>query len=364
MAEISVRDVVKKFGETTALDGVSLTVRHGEVLALLGPSGCGKTTMLRCIAGLEEPSSGTIELGEETLFSARGSVPPWRRDIGMVFQSYALWPHLTVAQNVGYGLTVQRTNKKVLARRVAETLELTGLTGLEGRYPGELSGGQQQRVAVARALALHAEVVLFDEPLSNLDLKLREGVRDELKRVLAEFGVTAVYVTHDVGEAVVLADRIAVMHAGQIVQLGTPDEIYHQPATEYVARFVGNVNVLTARVERSGDARVVVVGDALRLDNPRLLARLPAGATDVRLLVRPEYVDLDVGGGGFGHEAVVKEIEFLGQATSYTVDLSGVLLRAVGLSRPDTKLTAGSVCTVRFAPEHVVVAGPDGEGGN
>ena len=244
----------------TAVDDVSLTVSPGELLVLLGPSGCGKTTLLRCLAGLENPDSGRIDIKGRTVFSDRARVPSGERRVGMVFQSYALWPHMTVEQNVGYPLRNlprgRRLSRSAVAARVAELLELMGLQEQARRRPGQLSGGQQQRVALARAIAAGNDVVLFDEPLSNIDAKVREALRLELRRMQRELGFTAVYVTHDQTEALELADRIAVMRDGKVVQLGTGREIYRDPSSRFVAEFVGTSNLLPV-TGRAADGSVL-----------------------------------------------------------------------------------------------------------
>lgn len=354
MSEVNVTGLSKRFGSVAALDNVSIEVNKGEVIALLGPSGCGKTTLLRCIAGLEQPTEGVIKVGGETLFSANTFVPPARRNIAMVFQSYALWPHMNVWENVSYGLRIQKFAKALVNERVEEALGLLGLSHLKDRYPSQLSGGQQQRVAVARALALRADVVLFDEPLSNLDLRLREGVRAELRRVLKKLGQTAVYVTHDIGEAVVVADRIVMMSHGNIVQIGTPQEIYHSPRNKYVAEFVGNTNGVDASVVREGGTVRLAISDNTNFAAERVVGVVPNDAETVRLMIRPEYVEVSTTGTE-GLEARIDEVEFIGQTTALTLSVGSQTLRAITLSRPNVKLVAGGTCRVRIADENVVI---------
>src|SRR5690554_6659998 len=246
---ISVRNLVKTFvskdEKVTALDNVTLTTPPNRILTLLGPSGCGKTTLLRCIAGLESPDSGEIVIGGEVVWSKdKGiSLPPERRGIGMVFQSYAIWPHMTVFGNVAYPLEVRKVPKHEIEERVAKVLDLVQLSGFQNRPATKLSGGQQQRVALARALVAEPKVILFDEPLSNLDAKLREKTRKELKMFLGELGITAVYVTHDRVEALALSDTIGVMNAGNIVELGSPTKIYFDADHQFVADFIGRANL-------------------------------------------------------------------------------------------------------------------------
>ncbi|HEX8054796.1 MAG TPA: ABC transporter ATP-binding protein [Thermoleophilaceae bacterium] len=283
--------VTKRFGAVDAVSATRLTVERGELLAVLGPSGCGKTTMLRLIAGFEFPDGGTVTI-DGRIVSGRDWVPPERRQVGMVFQDYALFPHLSVAENVGYGLPRKRR-----APRVAEVLALVGLSGLEERRPHELSGGQQQRVALARALAPEPSIVLLDEPWSNIDPLLRGAMRDDIARILRTAGVTVVLVTHDQEEAFSLADRIALMDAGSIVQVGTPEEMYYQPVSRRVAEFVGATNFVAAE---SPLGRDLVQGEA------------------GEVLVRPELVGLTIDEAGGG---TVVGREFRGHDVFYRVEL-------------------------------------------
>ena len=291
MAGIQIERVTKRFGAVTAVADLSLEIRDREFVTLLGPSGCGKTTLLRLIAGFMAPDEGAIRVGSATLSTPAGVVPPERRGMGMVFQNYAVWPHKTVYQNVAFGLEVRRVNRAETQARVARVLELVNLAGLEERYPSELSGGQQQRVALARSLVVEPGILLLDEPLSNLDAKLRERMRWELKELQRRTGITFVYVTHDQSEAMALSDRIAVMHRGEMMQLGTPRMVYTQPANRTVADFMGLVNLVRGRVVRAGgDDSVVAVGD----EHP-IGAVLPPGAVSgqaVLVAIRPESLRL------------------------------------------------------------------------
>ena len=248
--KIEVKDIVKKFGRVTAVDHVSFSVEEGEIVALLGPSGCGKTTTLRAIAGLDELNDGEIILDGQIVSSKKKNifVPPEKRRLGLVFQSYALWPHMTVKQNIEYCLANKGFQKSEIPKQVEESLNLVGLTGMEERYPSQLSGGQQQRVALARSMSYHPKVLLLDEPLSNLDLKVRERVRGELRTLLKKIGITTVFVTHDQEEAFVISDRSILMNKGRIVQEGTPNEIYSEPGSEFVANFIGHANILKANI--------------------------------------------------------------------------------------------------------------------
>jgi iron(III) transport system ATP-binding protein len=257
VANVSIRGLSKRFGgkvPTTAVDSLDIEIEPGEFLVLLGPSGCGKTTTLRCIAGLESADEGSIAFGERTVFDAgRGTnVPPNKRNIGMVFQSYALWPHMTVRQNIGYPLRARRVKRAAAAEWIEEAAELVDCSALLDRYPGQLSGGQQQRVALSRGLVARPDLVLFDEPLSNLDARLRDQVRTEIHELHQRLHFTAVYVTHDQSEALALGDRLAIMRAGKIEQLGRPEEVFEEPATEYVAGFIGMENRLSLERKESG----------------------------------------------------------------------------------------------------------------
>ncbi len=298
---LSLGALVKRFGDVGAVTGVDLDVVPGELLALLGPSGCGKTTTLRLAAGFERPDSGTVTLGGTEVAGPGRFVPPEQRRIGVVFQDYALFPHLSVADNVGYGVR----DRALRAARVAEMLDLVGLADEARRRPHELSGGEQQRVAIARALAPDPAVVLLDEPFSNLDAALRGRVRDEVRDILTAAGATAVFVTHDQEEALSLADRVAVMSTGRLLQVGTPSELYEQPADRFVARFVGDADIVPGDFD---GARVITVLGA----HPTSRA-LPTGPVEV--VLRPEHVRLRLDGSGpgtirrityFGHDQVLE----------------------------------------------------------
>ncbi len=284
---VELRNVVKQFGEVVAVNNVSLRIGEGEFFSMLGPSGCGKTTTLRMIAGLEMPTSGSVMIyGEE-----QGYLPPYQRPVNTVFQNYALFPHMTVAQNVAFGLEMKKVPKDEIRRRVAEALELVQLTGKEKRRPKQLSGGQKQRVALARALVNRPKVLLLDEPLGALDLKLRKAMQSELKALQERVGITFVYVTHDQEEALVMSDRIAVMNEGNVLQVGTPEEIYETPTSRFVADFIGKTNFLNGEVVEIGDGLAKVV-----LENGAVVeASVPEGKTFVRgeratVSIRPERV--------------------------------------------------------------------------
>src|SRR5262245_8184103 len=276
--------VTKRFGKTTALDDVSLLVRRGELMTLLGPSGCGKTTLLNLVGGFLMPDSGEIAIDGQRITD----VPAYRREIGIMFQNYALFPHMNVAANVGYGLRMRRVAKGEIARRVADALALIKLAGLEDRKPRQLSGGQQQRVALARALVIRPKVLLLDEPFSAPGRNLRASMQVELKEIQRKLGVTTIFVTHDQSEALSLSDQIAVVAEGRIRQLGTPDEIYRQPIDRFVASFVGDVNVLRARLERIDGALATVALGAARVLAPSRTLEGAAIGSMVDLFVRPE----------------------------------------------------------------------------
>jgi iron(III) transport system ATP-binding protein len=286
MSGLVLEGLTKRYGDVAAVDGLDLEARPGELLALLGPSGCGKTTTLRLVAGFLIPEAGEIRVGERRLSSPASVVPPERRRMAMIFQSYALWPHLTVAQNVGYGLRFKReVPRGDRPRRVQEMLKVVQLSGFEARYPSELSGGQQQRVAVARALIVEPEILLLDEPLSNLDANLREEMRFEIRRLHEAFGITTLYVTHDQAEAMAISDRIAVLDRGRVAQTGTPQELFEHPRTRFVAEFIGKTNL----VEATAIAGDTVARGALRL---RVSASDLTPGAAVVVSIRPHLIAL------------------------------------------------------------------------
>jgi iron(III) transport system ATP-binding protein len=321
-AALQLRGLRKSFGDVVAVDGVDLTVEPGTVCALLGPSGCGKTTTLRLIAGLETPDAGSVEIGGETVSTAKSSLPPERRRIGMVFQDYALFPHLDVAGNVGYGL-----GRRPDRARVEQMLSTVGLGGLGGRHPHELSGGQQQRVALARALIAEPRAVLLDEPFSNLDAGLRERVREEVRAILEAQGVTSVFVTHDQEEALSLADVVAVVNAGRIEQVGTPEEVYSRPATRWVADFLGEIEVLPGTI--AGGKVECELGQ---------FSHAHGSEGEVDVLIRPESLavgTMEPADGRGSREAVVVSRSFYGHDQMLELELaSGRTVRARRLGFP------------------------------
>ena len=294
MPEVHVSQLSKQFGDVAVLNDINFTIKEGEFFTLLGPSGCGKSTTLNCIAGLEAPSSGSITVGNVPFVDTarKLNVPTEERNLGMVFQSYALWPHMTVQQNLVMPLSIRKASKEEKATRIHDALDKVGLAHLKDRYPHQLSGGQQQRVALARALVYSPSVLLLDEPLSNLDAKLREQARAWLKRLQVDLGITTIYVTHDQDEALSLSDRIAVMFDGHMTQIGTPVEIYESPATASVAAFVGSCNFFTGRLEEK-NGRIAEV----RLDNTGLVVKVSselalAPGDAVTVAVRPERLTI------------------------------------------------------------------------
>jgi iron(III) transport system ATP-binding protein len=303
----------------TAVDGISFGIEKGELVTLLGPSGCGKTTTLRLIAGFEVPTAGHLILDGQRL----DDVPPNRRDMAMVFQSYAIFPHLNVSENVAYGLKIKKLSAREIRRRVAEVLSLTGLTGLEQRAPHRLSGGQQQRVALARALVMEPKVLLFDEPLSNLDAKLREQMRAEIRRIQQTLAITSVYVTHDQAEAMTLSDRIVVMNQGRVAQIGTAQQIYRRPANAFVADFIGTANFLPAQVVAVSAERLdlEVFGSQLSIDPPDVALCL---GESVMLLARPEALRINTSQEGY--PARVSHAVYLGPIVEYEVEVAGQTL--------------------------------------
>jgi len=339
-------------GEVYAVRDVSLRVRPGEFLTLLGPSGCGKTTTLRMIAGFEAPDAGRVFIGEQDVTNLMAN----RRNIGFVFQNYALFPHLSVFENVAYGLRVQGKASAEVTRAVGDVLALVGLPGYERQLPNQLSGGEQQRVALARAIVIRPRVLLFDEPLSNLDAKLRVHMRREIRELQKRLSITAVYVTHDQEEAMAVSDRIAVMQQGTVVQEGTAEDLYHRPASEFVAQFIGRVNLLAGRVvAATADAlEVDVAGHRLRLSRTGA-GVAPGGA--VRLVVRPEAVELAPAPSGPAPGAPLGVIEgrtFLGEKVDYQVRLGDEVLQVTRYSAsPGTGLSPGQPVTVRFPADGV-----------
>ncbi len=314
-SRLSLRGVSRFFGQVAAVSELNLEVREGEILSLLGPSGCGKTTLLRLISGLEEPDSGVITIGGQVVAGNRW-VPPEKRGVGVVFQDYALFPHMTIFKNIAFGLKGLRQQE--LKQKVMTSLEMVGLPGMSERYPHELSGGEQQRVALARALAPEAKVILFDEPFSNLDEDLRVRMRGEIKEILSNAEATVVFVTHDQEEALFVGNRVGVLNAGKLEQIGTPETIFHRPATPFVASFIGIADFLVGEVQ--GTTIVTAVG--------RLPLREPAPTgTKVQVMMRPDFTDIHPDAKGDG---VIVERLFQGIHYLYVIRLdSGITIRSL-----------------------------------
>jgi len=329
MPGVTLKGLHKRYGDVGAVRGLDLRVEPGELVALLGPSGCGKTTTLRLVAGFLTPESGEIWVGDRCLSSPAAVVPPERRRMAMIFQSYALWPHMTVAQNVAYGLRFAKTPRAERSGRVDEMLRAVQLGGYGTRYPGELSGGQQQRVAVARALVVEPEILLLDEPLSNLDASLREEMRFEIRRLHERFGITTLYVTHDQAEAMVISDRAAVIRNGRMEQVGAPDELFERPHTRFVAEFIGKTNLIDAVADGPGSVargrlRLRVAADGLTPGTPAVVSIRPH-----LIALRPRAEARTSPAGANPLAGTVLRASYLGDTVDYQVALeeSDVVLR-------------------------------------
>jgi iron(III) transport system ATP-binding protein len=355
MAKLALRSLCRRFGEFAAVDDFNLELQAGEFVSLLGPSGCGKTTTLRMIAGFIPPSAGTIEMDGKLLSSPSLTVPPERRRMSMIFQSYAIWPNMTVAQNVGFGLQVRKLPSAEIARRVDAILDTVHMGHLRARYPAELSGGQQQRVALARAIVVQPDVLLLDEPLSNLDANLREEMRFEIRRLHDEFKITTVYVTHDQAEAMVTSDRIAVMNQGRIEQVDAPFAIYNRPRTRFVAGFIGRTNLLEGKR----------AGDEIGFDGFSVKASLFADAqrfgTQVVFSIRPQAIGLAIhepsaANGSWWIAGRVTQRAYLGEAWDYTVTPAGAPAGSAALrvsAPPATTVETGAAVWLEIDPADV-----------
>ena len=352
--ELEVTGLTKRFSPEITIGPISFKVREGEFFSLLGPSGCGKTTILRCAAGFETPTDGAMFLRGERL----NDKPPHRRDVGLVFQHYALFPHLTVFDNVAFGLKIRRTGKKEIEERVRSMLDLVDLPDLASRYPAQLSGGQQQRIAIARSLVLMPRLLLFDEPLSNLDFKLRIQMRWELRNLQRKLGKTSIYVTHDQSEALALSDRIAVLSQGKIEQIGTPMEIYESPSTAFVADFIGSSNILKATVKESQPAGSLVETEhGLRL---LVSAVGESVGAQVMVLMRPEKFSVADGTAKEGEipnriSARVEDLTYLGEDIQLRVvaEQGEPLLVALKSGHDSLALKQGDTITLAISPEDV-----------
>lgn len=354
MTKLAIRNVGKDFGGATAVRDFSLNIAAGEFVSLLGPSGCGKTTMLRMIAGFIPPTRGTIELNGAVLSSPAASTPPEKRGMSMIFQSYAIWPHMTVAENVGFGLKLRKRPADEIRGRVEDVLNVVRLGHLAGRYPAELSGGQQQRVALARAVVIKPEILLLDEPLSNLDANLREEMRFEIRRLHDEFKMTTIYVTHDQSEAMVTSDQIVVMNQGAIEQTDSPFKLYNHPRTRFVASFIGRTNLLEA----------VRVGDTLDFHGFTLPADrfdlAGVSGSDVLFSLRPQNIrisrdhSLGEGEGEFLIEGKVLGRAYFGDRWDYTINPGGDL-RIVVSTEPAQRCEVGDTARMIVRPADMVV---------
>jgi len=330
-------------GEVTAVKDVNLEIQKGELVTLLGPSGCGKTTTLRMIAGFEFPTEGSITLDGQEI----NSLPPHKRDMSMVFQSYAIFPHLNVFENIAYGLNVQRLSKQIIDERVNRVLELVHLEGYGDRAPGQLSGGQQQRVALARALVMEPKVLLMDEPLSNLDAKLREEMRTEIRRIQKTLNITSVYVTHDQIEAMTLSDKIVIMNQGIIEQIGNPMEVYRFPNSRFVADFIGRANFVDGNVQAQDGETLTIkaLGETITLLNVKREFQRDEAVT---LIVRPEMIQIKRSGGQY--KGIVRRAVYLGDVMEYIVDVNGLLLLGIETDPTVTELfPEGEAVTLQFA---------------
>ncbi|MEM0024480.1 MAG: ABC transporter ATP-binding protein [Thermofilaceae archaeon] len=352
MVRVSVRNLWMRFGDVTALKNISLEVNEGELVTLLGPSGCGKTTLLRIIAGLYKPTSGRVYFDNEDVTDK----PPWERNVGLVFQDYALWPHMTVFDNIVYGLKRRGVPKSEINERVENVSSLLGISELLKRYPHQLSGGQQQRVALARALVINPSVLLLDEPLSNLDAKIRVNVRTEIRKLQKKLKITTIYVTHDQEEALVLSDRVAVMRMGEVEQVGTPFEVYYNPGSAYVADFIGQVNMLQGEVRSTREGEVLLetaIGPLLARSYDAFQPGSKAYA-----VFRPEYVEVlrEPSDDFNAFQGVVDVIQFLGNMVRVEVRINDVPLK-VEIHKPlNFKLPqVEERIYLRVPPEHIRV---------
>jgi iron(III) transport system ATP-binding protein len=348
-AQVRLEKIGKRYGELWAARGVDVNIQSGEFYTLLGPSGCGKTTLLRIIAGFLAPDEGTIFFDERAV----NDVPPWRRDVGMVFQNYALWPHMTVFENVAFGLRERKIPRSEIAPRVADALARVGLSATAKRRPSQLSGGQQQRVALARTLVVQPRALLLDEPLSNLDAKLRAEMRIELLKIQRDLGITTVYVTHDQEEALALSTRIAVMDGGKIVQEGSPREIYERPRSRFVAEFVGQSNLFFGTIKQSGGGIVEVqTGEGFTIK----AVRNEAKAGKITLYIRPEAIELAPLGDAFPERnrlsGKVAASAYQGASVAYEVEVAGKSIRAL-VAHPENVFQRGDVVAVIFDPKDV-----------
>ena len=340
MTSIHINNLTKSFGETIAVNNVSLTINSGELFFLLGPSGCGKTTLLRMLAGFIEPSAGTILFGDRDVTH----LPPHKRNTGMVFQSYALWPHMTVLQNVAYGLKLRKLDSNVQEKKAKEALSVVQMEHLAHRKPNELSGGQQQRVALARSIVVEPDVLLLDEPLSNLDAKLRLEMRTEIRRICTTLGITTVYVTHDQKEALSIADRMAVLKNGFVQQIGSPQTVYNNPCSPFVASFIGETNFIEAKAD----------GNLLKTPVGVLESIHQATASEVVISIRPESFKLtDSPSGPNTFTGTCIQSIYLGESAQHKFETEGGKIIAVTEMNPKKRIDIGQAATISVAPSDV-----------
>ncbi|PIE34305.1 polyamine ABC transporter ATP-binding protein [candidate division KSB3 bacterium] len=349
MPDLRIKNIYKKYGKTQVLNGLSIDVNDGELLTLLGPSGCGKTTTLRCITGFLMPDKGNILIGEKDITE----IPPEKRGIGLVFQNYALWPHMTINENLAFGLKLRKVERSLIEKKVKEGLSIVKLHDYGDRYPRQLSGGQQQRVALARAIVLEPDILLLDEPLSNLDALLREQMRFEIGQIHKKFNITTVYVTHDQTEAMVISDKIVILNKGEIMQQGPPHEVYSKPKNKFVAGFMGTTNFVPGSVkERRGGHLVMTIGSGKEM---LCLGRDAGNGAQGEIAVRPENIsfcaETETGDNIF--KASVTRASYTGDMIDYELDFNGVPLRARGSVKQRSE--AGEQITIKIDPDQTPV---------
>jgi iron(III) transport system ATP-binding protein len=371
MPGVNVSGLLKRYGDIVAVDDLTMDFEKGTLTTLLGPSGCGKTTTLRCIAGLEKPDEGTISIGDTTVFSRDRNIPPEKRMVGIVFQSYAIWPHMTVFENIAFPLKIRHASRQEVDQKVKKVMDLVRLTGLNDRPATQVSGGQQQRIALARALVSDPEVLLLDEPLSNLDASLRDIVRVEVKQIQRLLGITTIYVTHDQVEALSISDKVVVLRAGKVMAVGTPKEIYTRPPNQFIASFVGKANMLPGRITSIPGAPATRPGESLAVVETRfgeLRCHLHASGEmkegdNVLVLIKPENVAFSADGQSHEPNTFSGRVEFtsyLGGFSEVMVSVGGETVRVVAKSE-ETPLKDGQTVSVAFPERYCSLLRPDGQ---